>query len=191
VTIVPRRGWRLARILLVAVALDGIGSPYLIAQAGRPSEFEVKAVYLYNFGKFIEWPVVPEDEKFVICVLGVDPFGPILDRMLDEETLGGRPVLVERVDNVVNTEGCRIVFISSSEAKRLPRIFGGLKGKTILTVSDVANFASRGGMIELVLHEGRVRFDVDLNATRASGLELSSELLKVARNVRGAEPGEK
>jgi hypothetical protein len=161
-----------------------------MGQAERPSEFEVKAVYLYNFGKFIEWPVVPEREAFIICVLGADPFGPILDRMLADETLGGRPVSVERVRDLADTEDCRIVFISSSEANRLPQVLEGLKGKTILTVSDVRNFASRGGMIELVLHEGRVRFDVDLNATRAAGLELSSELLKVARTVRGAKPGE-
>jgi hypothetical protein len=170
--------------------LDGIESPRLMGQEGRPSEFEVKAVYLYNFGKFIEWPVGSERGAFVICVLGDDPFGPILDRILADETLGGKPVLVKRVPDLVQTDDCLIAFISASEARRLPQILERLKGKSILTVSDVTDFSSRGGMIELVLHQGRVRFDVDLNATRAAGLQLSSELLKVARTVRGAKPGE-
>ena len=182
-------GWRLGRALLIAIVLGAGGKPHLHGQPETPSESEVKAVYLYNFGKFIQWPVEPGQDAFVICVLGEDPFGPILDRILEGETLDGRPASPRRIADVGQAEGCRIVFISSSEARRLTPILEGLKGSRILTVSDVTDFASRGGMIELVVEGERVRFDVDLNAARAAGLVLSSELLKVARRVRGAESG--
>ena len=185
------RGRRFVRVALIAIVLGASATPLLLGQPaeGPPSEFEVKAAYLYNFGRFVRWPATPEQDTFAICVLGRDPFGPILDSILEGERLDGKPALPRRIRNVTDVENCRIVFISPSEASRLSWIIARLEGKSVLTVSDLKDFALSGGMIELVLEDGRVRFDVDLNATRAAGLNLSSELLRVARRVRGAEGG--
>jgi YfiR/HmsC-like len=153
----------------------------------RPSELEVKAVYLYHFAKFVRWPERAQSRggSFSICVLGVDPFGPILERTLAGETLDGRPAETKRIEDPREAEGCRILFISASERNRLSRVLEATRDHAVLTVSDVENFAGAGGMIGLVLEESRVRFDVNLDAARAADLTLSSELLKVARRVWG------
>jgi hypothetical protein len=155
-------------------------------RAEKPSEFEVKAVYLFHFGKFVRWPVEARSRSavFTICVLGDDPFGEILDRVLAGETLDGKPPAIRRIQRVQAASDCRILFISDSEADRVEEILERLRDKSVLTVSDMDDFSRKGGMIELVLDQGRVRFEVNLEATAKARLELSSELLKVARAVK-------
>jgi hypothetical protein len=155
----------------------------------KPTEYEVKAVYLFNFARFVEWPRhSPEEEedevRFTICVLGRDPFGSVLDRVLAGEILHGRRAATRRIASVQEASGCRVIFISESEKGRLRQVLGALREKSILTVSDMDGFAARGGMIQLVLENDRVRFEVNLTAATNVGLGLSSELLKVARGVR-------
>ena len=160
-------------------------------RAEKPSEFEVKAVYLFQFGKFVQWPKDARSsaEVFTICILGKDPFGDILDRVLAGETLDGKPPAIRRIRGVQAADGCRMLFVSASESERLDDILENLEGKSILTVSDVEDFSKRGGMIQLVLDEGRVRFEVNLAAATKARLELSSELLKVARAVKKNSSG--
>jgi hypothetical protein len=155
-------------------------------RAEKPSEFEVKAVYLFQFGKFVQWPKEPRSsaEVFTLCILGKDPFGDILDDVLAGETLDGKPPAIRRIREVRAAEDCRMLFVSASEAERLDDILENLEGKGILTVSDMDDFSKRGGMIQLVLDQGRVRFEVNLAAATKARLELSSELLKVARAVK-------
>jgi hypothetical protein len=154
----------------------------------KPTEYEVKAVYLFNFAKFVEWPSIPADEgeegRFTLCVLGRDPFGRLLDRALAGETLHGRRAATRRIATAQEASSCRMVFISESETGRLEQVLRTLGEESILTVSDMDDFSSRGGMIQLVLEEDRVRFEVNLTAATKAGLALSSELLKVARGVR-------
>jgi hypothetical protein len=159
-------------------------------RAEKPSEYEVKAVYLFQFGKFVRWPVRSHvsSNAFTICVLGEDPFRETLDRILEGETFDGKRPAIRRVRRVQATGDCRMVFISVSEKARLREILEGVKEKNILTVSDIEGFSRLGGMIELVLDDERVRFEVNLDATTKAGLELSSELLKVARVVRRSPP---
>jgi len=154
------------------------------AQTQRPQEYQVKSVYLYNFGKFVEWPAATASAgTFKICVLGEDPFHSTLDETLSGETVAGKPAEAKRINNVQDAADCNVLYISSSEQRRLPQTLSALAGKKILTVSDMDNFASRGGMIQFVWDGDRIRFQVNLAAAMKVGLMLSSELLKVATKV--------
>jgi YfiR/HmsC-like len=153
----------------------------------KPNEYQVKAVYLYNFGRFVEWPAKVTDSKnrpFTICVLGEDPFGPALETTLAGETIGDQKVAAKRISSLQESIDCQILFISSSEASRLNQIIDILDKRAVLTVSDIPRFSQRNGMIQFVLEENRIRFEVNLAATQRVGLTLSSELLKVATAVR-------
>jgi hypothetical protein len=153
----------------------------------KPSEYQVKAAYLYNFGRFVDWPAevtTATTGSFTICVLGEDPFGQALDATLAGETRGNQKVAARRISNPQEAVDCQILFISSSEAKRLNKIIEALGNRAVLTVSDIPQFSQHRGMIELVLEGNRIRFEVNLTATQSAGLTLSSELLKVATAVR-------
>jgi hypothetical protein len=156
------------------------------AQRTPPTEYEVKAAYLYNFGKFVEWPsseAATKGESFEICVLGDDPFGAALDTAVTGAAINGKNVAIKRITKAQEIDGCRILFISSSESERLPGILGSLDKANVLTVSDMPQFSERGGMIQFVLEGKRVRFEVNLTNAEGAGLNLSSELLKVALRV--------
>ncbi|MGC1685023.1 MAG: YfiR family protein [Candidatus Acidiferrales bacterium] len=148
----------------------------------------MKAVYLYNFGKFVDWPTAnptaSKDDLFQICVLGRDPFGPYLDSILAGETIQNRKLAARRIANSREAANCRILFISNSEAPRIKVILNSVDKSGVLTVSDTPGFTADGGMIQFVLTENKVRFEVNLVAAERSGLTLSSQLLKVATQVK-------
>ena len=150
----------------------------------------MKSAYLYNFGKFITWPPDPakSPDAFEICVLGKDPFGPILDETVKGEKINGRKIEIRRILRVSEASGCNILFISSSEENHLPGIVAETPRMHLLTVSDIPRFAERGGTIGLVSQEDRIRFEVNRKRAEESHLGLSSELLKVAVKVIGGEP---
>ncbi len=152
----------------------------------RPSEYQVEAAYLYNFGRFVEWPSLTSAKaaSFTICVLGQDPFGQVLDATIAGEIIGKQTVAAKRISSPQESLDCQILFISSSEANRLSRIIEALDKSAVLTVSDIPQFSQRRGMIQFVLEGNRIRFEVNLAATQRAGLALSSELLKVATVVR-------
>ncbi|MBZ5695847.1 MAG: YfiR family protein [Acidobacteriia bacterium] len=161
--------------------------PSLHAQQPKPSEYQVKAAYIYNFGRFVTWPAnatAEQDGSFAICVLGKDPFGPVLDSTLAGESLDGKPVAIRRLQKPQDAPGCRILFINSTEENHLHEILTALDDEAILTVSDMPDFSRRGGMIQFVLDGERVRFEVNLARAENAKLTLSSELLKVAASVR-------
>jgi len=160
--------------------------PCLWAQGPKPTDYDVKAAYLYNFGRFVEWPdsVATKSDSFNVCVLGQDPFGPALDSTLAGETIGGKNVTARRISSPQEAVNCRILFMSSAEGSRLSKIMEALDKGSVLTVSDMPQFSQRGGMIQFVLEGKKVRFEVNLTAVQRAGLTLSSELLKVATNVR-------
>ena len=165
-----------------------IAATTLAAQGARPSEYQVKAAYLYNFGKFVALPQQASSSKtdtFNICILGQDPFGGVLDSALAGEIIGGKTAVAKRIMNLEEATSCQILFISSSESVRLDRILKALDRNAILTVSDMEKFSQRGGMIQFVSADNKIRFQVNLSAAQNSGLSLSSELLKVAVAVTG------
>ncbi len=169
----------------------GLDSP-VKAQQSKPEEYQVKAVYLYNFGKFVEWPAAASrEDSFTICVLGRDPFGGTLDAAVAGETIGEKKMAARRIADVQDSTNCKILFISASEAGRLKQILAALGKSSVLTVSDMPDFTAAGGMIQFVLNDNKVRFEVNLGAAQKNGLTLSSQLLKVALAIRKEQPGEK
>jgi len=156
--------------------------------ADRPSEYQVKAAYLYNFGKFVSWPAdAGPTSEFDVCILGTDPFGSLLDATVSDSTINGKRVIARRITRAQDAASCRVVFIAASESQRLGSDLAVLSKLHILTVSDNPHFLERGGMIQFVLEGDRVRFAVNLTAAQEAGLTLSSELLKVATKVVGTQ----
>jgi len=173
----------LALRLFLALLVVTNTAPVLEAQQLKPTEAQLKAAFLFNFGKYVTWPTAA-GATFSICVLGRDPFGSSLDSIVAGETLGGKPAEVRRVRSVQEASGCQIVFISASEENHLQATLTTLsRSGSALTVGDSPDFVQQGGMIQFVEEGNRVRFVVNLAAARRAGLVLSSELLKVAKVV--------
>jgi hypothetical protein len=157
----------------------------------RLSENDVKAAYLFNFGKFVRFTSPDANinrQSFDICIVGDDPFGHTLDELTANEQLGGKPVRVLRLKTAADARACPIAYISASEGNRVKNDLDTLSGQPVLTVSDAANFLHRGGMIQLVTVANHVRFAVNLDAVQSAQLSLSSELLRVAISVNGEPP---
>ena len=172
------------RFAILFAGCAGIGFPAK-AQQPKAEEYQIKAVYLFNFGRFIQWPATaPKGESFDICVLGRDPFGAVLDETLAHETIGNQKLAARRLATSREAAGCRILFIGASEAPRIKEILTSVEKANVLTVSDVAGFTNSCGMIQFVLKENKVRFEVNLAAAGKAGLTLSSQLLKVASDVK-------
>jgi hypothetical protein len=180
------RPCRLSQFMALAVAWMLVDASCVNAQKSNPTEYEVKAAYLYNFGRFVEWPAKfsAASEFFSICVLGQDPFGSTFDATIAGESINGKKVVVTRITKPQDAASCRILFISSSEESRLREILATLDKISVLTVSDISQFTRRGGMIQFVMEANRVRFEVNLTTAEHAGLTLSSQLLKVAISVR-------
>lgn len=149
-------------------------------------EYQVKAVFLFHFAQFVDWPpsAFPEPQTpLVIGVLGKDPFGAYLDEIVLGETVNNHPLAVHRYARVEEITTCHILFISRSEEDRLEQVLVGLKGRDILTVGDADRFSARGGMIRFVTEQGRIRLRINLKAAEAANLKLSSKLLRPAEIV--------
>lgn len=174
------RTWILTAALL-------LGTPWtLTAQSGRVSEYELKAVFLFNFVQFVEWPPeVFSDSRapLVIGVVGDDPFGPFLDETVSGETVRQRPLEIRRYRGMDQISTCHLLFISESEAEQLDEILAALKDRSILTVSDDESFTRRGGVIRFVVDRSKIRFQINLEAAQAARLTVSSKLLRLAEIV--------
>jgi hypothetical protein len=168
-----------------------IAFPMGVAVSAQPvSEYDVEAAYLYNFGKFVQWPdSAKKNPTFDICILGDDPFGGTLDKLIANDHMAGRPIRKRIISRSAEATGCAIVYISDSEAGNLRRILSRFAGSGVLLVSNLPDFAQQGGMVQFVIEGDRVRFKVNLNPANQSHLVLSSELLKVAVNVTGSPQG--
>jgi hypothetical protein len=163
----------------VALALVLFAIPAVAQNA--PSEYEVKAAFLLNFTKFIEWPSSPStpETPFTICIFGEDPFGPILPQIVQGEQVAQRPIAVRRLRQ--SAAGCDVLFVSKSERSAAALLSALPRGT--LTIGESENFLRDGGVISFVLENRRVRFDVNEPAAARNGLKISSRLLNVARTV--------
>jgi hypothetical protein len=155
--------------------------------AADPSrEYQVKAVFLFNFAQFTEWPsnaFTAPDSPIVIGTLGNNPFGDYLRETVKNEVVRGRKIVVEHYQKVEEIKNCHILYIGQSEADRLEHDLNVLKGRPVLIVSDIENAAYRGVMIRLLTQSNKVRFRINLEETRAAGLTLSSKLLRLAEVI--------
>ncbi|MGV3772560.1 MAG: YfiR family protein [Verrucomicrobiales bacterium] len=152
----------------------------------RP-EYEIKAAFLYKFTAFTQWPsgtFPTKNSPFTIAIIGEDPFGTELDKIAQSETVNGRKIQLVRVEKDGAVPHCQILFISNSERKRVEEILGSIKGKAILTVSDMEPFCSKGGCIRFVRENKKVRLRINPTAAKQAGLRIRSELLAIARIVK-------
>jgi hypothetical protein len=172
-------------LFLLAASCFLLGGDSSLAQQSRATESQVKAAYLFNFGKFVRWPDARTgaDDTLEICVLGRNPFGRVLDDTVKGETIGSRKVISKTFPDIQDAAGCRILFVSPSEEAHLTTILAAAKQMGALTVSDIPHFVERGGMIEFVVQDERIRFAVNAVPVEDAGLTVSSELLKVATRV--------
>ena len=159
------------------------------AQQG-PTEYQVKAAYVLNFLKFVEWPGDSNadiHERWIIGIVGENPFGDELTQIITGKTVQGHELGVRQFQPGEDFRVCQVLFISASEKKRLPTILAALNGLSVLTVGDMDHFIESGGTIQFVMEEKRVRFAIDIRASSRARLKVSSKLLSLARTVTGTE----
>lgn len=183
----PARTFDFLTALALVAAGAGWGAPATVAaQAAPADEYRVKAVFLFNFAQFVEWPpeAFPSPEApLVIGLLGTDPFGSSLDETVRGENVNGHPLVIRRFARVGDVADCHILFVGRDEGGRLAQILGALKSREILTVGEIQGFAERGGMIGFVTDRNRIRLAVNVEASDDSRLKLSSKLLRAATIV--------
>lgn len=153
------------------------------AQSSAIPEYRVKAAFLFQFTQFVDWP--PEafstgQAPLVIGVFGEDPFGSFLDETVRGEKANGHPLAVERYRRLEEVKNCQILFVSRPETGRLGEILAALKGRDILIVGDTSDFADRGGTVQFVNQENKIRLRINLSAAKAANLTISSKLLRPA-----------
>jgi hypothetical protein len=190
VALIPTSRLRIASWAVGWAAAAGPAPAQALPQAPTSPEYQVKAVFLFNFAQFVEWPpsAFPDSAApLVICVLGEDPFGPYLDETVRGETAQAHPLAVQRSSRVEEIPSCHILFVGRQDEDRLGEILDTLKGRPTLTVSDADGFANRGGMIRFMTDRNRIRLRINLEAARAANLTLSSKLLRPAQIVRTGE----
>jgi len=174
----------LAAALLSLFSASALSSQTAPARTGRTApEYEVKAAFLLNFARFVQWPSSEEvspNAPFTICILGSDPFDKTIDQIVQGERIGDHPLVVRRVRRP--EEACQVLFVSSTE----PEVAHILRetGPGVLTVGETPGFLRAGGMINFVVDRRRVRFDVNRAAAERASLRISSRLLGVARSVQ-------
>ena len=172
--------WRWLAVVLV------FGSAVVGMQAQSATEYQVKAAFLFNFAKFVEWPAdafPSADAPLQICVLGQDPFDPDFEQAIEEKTVSGRRLEIIHLSGLAQAKACQIIFVAASEGPRLREILRSLRGTGALTVGDAAGFARMGGIINFVLDDSRVRFEINLQAADRAHLKLSARLLTVAKLI--------
>jgi len=187
----PLAVWGVSVAWILGSSLALVPAPDLAAQAARPSEYQVKAVFLFNFAQFVDWPpeaVADSQAPLTIGVLGENPFGDVLDATVRGERRGARSFVVRRYQRVEDIKICDILFISRPEGDRPEGVLADLKRRPILTVSDADGFAEHGGMIGFVTDRNRIRLKINLGVVQAAHLTISSKLLRVAEIINAPGP---
>jgi hypothetical protein len=186
-----RSAWRQPFALILATLFWFAGAPWDWAQAEPSGEYQLKAAFLFNFAKFVDWPptsFASPQSPFVVCILGPDPFGHAIDEVLKGKTIANRSVVIERLKSVAQVRQCHMVFVSQSESFHLADIVQALHGSSVLLVGEADGFAEAGGTIQFALEDNHVRFLINPDAAARAGLKVSSKLLSLARVVHDS-PG--
>ncbi len=177
--------YRLLAIVAVSLFISH-GGP---AAAQQPSEYQVKAAFLYNFLNFVEWPQsVLNDTTLTIGILGTNPFKEAI-RRFEARKVEGRSLRIVHSERLQDLPFCHILFVSNSEEKSFTQIFQYLSNQPTLTVGETEDFAQQGGIVNFFLQDKKVRFEINLQQSKDARLQLSSKLLKLARIVEN-ERGE-
>jgi len=176
------RWWRSRRLWLVLLA-------FWTASVARAQldEYQVKAAFLYNFAKFVDWPAQSfhnPEEPIAICTLGSNPFGDALERVIGGKTAGGRPLLSRRIVDTAPPGDCHILFAGAADVKKFRAIVSRLRGTPTLTVGESPEFIAAGGMINFKIEAGKIRFEINVQAAEQGQLHISSKLLSLAEVVK-------
>lgn len=169
-------------VLCIAVSSGVVAG----AESPAPTMHQVQAAFLFNFAKFVTWPddaFQRSENSLIIGVLGEDPFGAVLEETIRDKTVMGKKLAVKRFVRIQDAVNSHILFLSSSEESHLPHILKVLEKNTVLTVSDMEQFAERGGMVAFTVEDQKVRFNVNVGAVERAGLKMGSQLLKLARII--------
>jgi hypothetical protein len=154
---------------------------------GETREYDVKVEFMERFTRFIDWPAgafSSDESPFVLCVAGTSPFGPYLEELVRERQLKNRAIVLRSIAELAPLDGCHMLFVATSDRKRLKSIVAKTLRRPILTVADSEGFARTGVLVNFYLDEAKhVRFEVNADAIKLSGLKFSSKLLKLARIV--------
>jgi YfiR/HmsC-like len=184
-------GRALGLILFAAYALT-CAETLAKAQSQPLSESEIKAGFLFNFTKFVEWPADAFADPSVPIVLGIVGDNPVTDLLTETaagKTVNGRAVVVRRFKEGQDLRSCHILFVSASEEKHAPQILERVKGSQVLTVGEISGFAQSGGMINFFVEGKKVRLEINLDAAARARLKISAKVIAVARLVTGESSG--
>jgi hypothetical protein len=179
-------GWAIALLGSMVLLLMPTNSGF--CEELSLTKYQVEAVFLFNFAKYVDWPTTAftnATEPIVIGVLGADPFDENLQHVVDGKTVNGRTFVIKYLTSDSELSGCQILFISDSEASRMDGILDKASALPILTVGEDEQFAKKNGIIDFMLKDGKIRLEIDLAAARKAGLTISSRLLAVADVVNG------
>jgi hypothetical protein len=178
--------FRLIRGVAAAILLLPLSPSTAVRAQDATIEGAIKATYLYKFPPFIEWPRVAAAaaDPFILCIVGNDPFGATLDRAVADQRIGNRPVILRRVAILGAESGCQLVYAAGSPAQSVASILAASRGRPIVTVTDGARDPQAKGIINFVIMDNRVRFEVDDRLAAECGLVISSKLLSLAAAVR-------
>jgi hypothetical protein len=175
------------RMQLCTLALLALAGAIPARPQAAPSvEYQVKAAFLFNFVKFVEWPqdaFQTEKTPITLCAFRHDPFGSALDEVLRGKAINSRELQARRINDLTELKTCQLVFVSDSEGKQLPEILNTVKGSSALVVGESADFAERGGAVQFFLENSKLRFAINVDAIQRARLQASSKLLALARIV--------
>jgi len=146
-------------------------------------EYQKKARFLFSFAEFVEWPAhkfTQPDSPLIIGIVGADPFGGLLEEAVQDRTIRNHTVTVRHVENVQELRKCHMIFVARSESARVKSILDEVRGDNVLTVTEMDRFANRGGIINFVMVNNDVRFQINDAAAKHAGLKVSSKLLSIA-----------
>lgn len=181
------RAWRVAAFWLVCVLVSLVARARAVENLDAAHEHQIKAAFLLNFVKYAKWPARaferPED-TLVIAVLGSDPFGKVLDDTLRDKSIGSHKLEPRRFKSLQELSTCHLLFVAESESHKLAKIIETLGKQPVLVVGESDKFAAHGGCIGFFLEDKKVRFEINVEAVKRFDLELSSQLLKLARIVK-------
>jgi hypothetical protein len=178
----------MAGMLFAATLIAALLTQKVAAQPSQPSQLDVQSVYLFDFIKFVRWPPGTEHDPRTICVTGDNRYLANLKKIVTGERIDQHPIAVVEVDRPEDESGCSILFVTVAAKDRLDSLLTAAAHRPMLTVSDIPGFLDRGGMIDFLVIDHRVRFSVNLRPVAGTGISLSSELLKVAVTVQGTSP---
>jgi hypothetical protein len=185
ISIREKHSIKLFSVFIIFIFFVSLWIPNGYAQKKKPGEYEVKAAFLYNFSKFIEWPDKASSYysgSFNMCVFGEGPLANALESIQDE-TIGQKKLVMKHVNALQQAKNCHVLFIGSSEGENLEQIIRALKGMNILLVGDTEGYAQKGVLINFYIEQNKVRFEINVDAVKRSGLRISSKLLNLAKIV--------